>query len=247
MDRKFGRISPEILPKDDPSVLHFGAFLKPQLKPPPQAVNWNKGALTFPMNLNDRLGCCGPAACAHQLEVFTANTMTTPTVLSDADVLAAYKAVSGYNGTPQSDTGVIMGDLLNYWKDTGIGGNQILAAASVDPAHIDRIKWATVIFGGVQLGVNLPQSALDAMDSGKPWDVVRHSPIVGGHDIAMVGYDVSGPVAISWGQVVRITWNFVQEYCEECWTVIDPSWVNEKGLAPNLLNLGSLMQDLKLI
>ncbi len=199
------------------------------------------------MSLNDQLGCCGPAACAHQIQVFSANTQPAPTILSDRDVLEAYEAVGGYNGSPQTDRGVVMGKLFAYWKQTGIGGNQILAAASVDPAHVERIKWATVIFGGVQLGVNLPQSALDAMDSGRPWDVVRHSQLVGGHDVAMVGYDASGPLAISWGQLVRITWDFVQEYCEECWTVIDPAWVNEKGLAPNLLNLGSLMQDLKLI
>ncbi len=246
-DRKFGRISPEILPEDDPSVLHFGAFLKPHLRPPPSSVNWAKGNLDYPMNLNDQLGCCGPAASAHQIQTFTANSQVAPTIPTDAQVLEAYQAVSGYDGTPQTDNGVVMKDLFDYWKQVGIGGNKIVAAASVNPLELSRIQWAIVIFGGVQLGVSLPQSALDQTDRGQPWSVVRGSPIVGGHDVAAVGYDQSGFLAVSWGQLVRVTYEFVATMAEEIWTVVDPSWLNEKGLSPNLLNLGSLMTDIGLI
>ncbi len=199
------------------------------------------------MNLNDQLGCCGPAACAHQIEVFTGNTMSAPVIPTDQDVLTAYRAVGGYNGTPQSDGGVVMKDLLAYWQTVGIGDNKILASASVDPSHLDRIMWAIVIFGGVQFGVSLPQSALDQTDAGKPWTVVPHSPLVGGHDVAGVGYDSSGFLAVSWGQLIRISYQFITTYAEEIWTVVDPAWVDEKGVSPNLLSLGSMLTDLRLI
>lgn len=247
MPRKFGRISPKVLPNDRTDLLHFAAFLKPQLKPPPTTCNWNKAGLVYPMSLNDELGDCGPAACAHQIQAWTANTQASAKVLTDAEVLACYEAVSGYNGTPATDVGVNLETLMMYWKDTGIGGNKILASASVDPAMLANIQWAVIVFGGVQLGINLPQSALDETDANQPWTVVKGSPIVGGHDVAAIGFDPEGFVAISWGQLVKITYAFVAKYVEEIWCVVDPSWLDSKGLAPNLLNAGSLMVDVGLI
>lgn len=245
-DRKFGRISPEVLPKDDPGILHFGAYTKPHLRPPPVRADWSKNQ-NYPICLNDQIGDCAIAAAVHQIQSWSANTGSA-VLVNDATTLQVYEAVSGYDPrNAATDQGCVLKDVYAYWKDVGIGGNNISAAVSVDPSQQDRIKWAVTIFGGVCLGINLPQSAIDQSDIGKPWTVVPRSKIAGGHAVECYGYDRDGLLGTSWGEYVRITWPFVAEYTEEAWCFIDPYWFDATGINPVGLNFASLMTDARLL
>jgi len=248
-DRKFGRISPAILPHDDPTVRHFSlALRKPTLKRPPVAVSWSKSSV-YGMHLNDQLGSCGPASAANATQDFTSWTQPKVTTIDDDECLAIYEAVGGYNPrNPASDQGVILKDLFEYWKTEGIGGYKIIDYFSVDPQNPVNQSWAIEIFGGLIYGVNLPQSALNAMDAGKVWDYVPRSQIVGGHAIWSSGYDPSGRKARSWTELVGMTGAFIQHDAEEAWGVIHPAWFDpHTGLCPNGLNLESIMKDAVLI
>ncbi len=250
-DRKFGRISPEILPHDDPTVHHFSLKAKPKLKPPPLQANWSKSTV-YGMHLNDRLGSCGPASAANATQDFTSWTQPAPTLIDDRELLAIYEAVGKYNPrNPASDQGVILKDLFEYWKDRGIGGYKIIDYFSVDPQNMVNQSWAIDIFGGLIYGVNLPKSALDAMDTGgssHTWDYVPQSQIEGGHAIWCNGYDPQGRKIRSWTELVDMTGAFIQHEAEEVWGIIHPAWFDPKtGLCPNGLSLQSALVDAVLI
>jgi hypothetical protein len=67
---------------------------------------------------------------------------------------------------------------------------------------------------------------MDQFDAGKPWDVVKHTTIEGGHAIAAVGYDVSYVYVVTWGKLHPMTWAFWDAYVEEAWTQLSTEFVN---------------------
>ena len=126
----------------------------------PPTCDWTLKAGIFPMDLNDSLGDCTIASCAHLTQVWTCNEIGGQAViLSDTDVLAAYKACSGYNGTPATDVGCMEINVLNYWQTTGIGGRKITNYVTLDITKQQEIMETVALFGGAYIGVNLPVSA----------------------------------------------------------------------------------------
>ena len=96
--------------------------------------------------------------------------MGRPGVIPDSAILAAYSAVSGYvPGDPSTDVGAACLDVLNYWRSTGIGGDQIAAYASVKPLDFAHVKLATYWFGSVYIGFQVPQNAMDQFQAGQHW------------------------------------------------------------------------------
>jgi hypothetical protein len=248
-DRKFGRIRPLILPKDNPDVLHYSASLKPELKPPPPSTTYHKPTMPGIMGDNDEVGSCGPTSAANVNKVQTGNVLPSPIVWPTSTILSVYEAVGGYvPGRPQTDQGVVLSDLWDYWRDTGIAGTNIIAAISVDPANITHIQWAINIFGGGVAGWNLPASAENQTDAGKPWTVVKGSPILGGHATAVSGYDPTGVTLETWAEQQEAAWSFFSAYCEEFWIFLTQQWIDENtGNSPVGLNLTSMSIDAGLL
>ena len=84
---------------------------------------------------NDTIGDCTCAAAGHLVMEWTANVgaETTP---ADADILAAYSAITGYDPkTGANDNGAVETDVLNYWRKTGIAGHKIMAYAALEPGN----------------------------------------------------------------------------------------------------------------
>jgi hypothetical protein len=208
------------------------------------------------MMLNDNLGDCTIAAAGHLIQEWTANTYGGPGhVVGDADILKAYEVVSGYNPKdPNSDSGAVELDVLNYWRKTGIGGHTIWAFASVDPKNVVHVKQATNLFGGLYLGISLPLAAQQLIDAAKPWDLVTsHLNGVwkpgswGGHAVPIVAYDPNWITIVTWGKLQGVSWRFFEAYCEEAWAVLGGTdWM--KGthpVSPNGFDLATLQADLK--
>lgn len=212
----------------------------------PKTVDYLSKVTSWPMYLNDSIGDCTCATTGHIIQAFSTYGQGKTITVSDDDVLSAYEAVSGYNPrTGANDNGAYVQDVLNYWRKNGVGGHKNLAFAAVDFKNKDEVRKATEIFGGVYLGIDFPDTAMDQFDAGKPWDVVAGAKSEGGHAINLGFYDVDTNTykVVTWGRVQEMTQAFFDKYVDECWVVITPEWLNEQGLTPTGIDLYSLGQD----
>jgi hypothetical protein len=175
-----------------------------------------------PDGLTDGIGDCTIAYAGHAIQAVSAYAGKEITI-TDRDVLKAYRAVSGYvPGEPDTDTGCVIQDVLNYWRKTGIGGHKILGFGALRDWHTKNLNAALNLFWTVDLGVNLPESAEQQFSDGMPWEPVKGSAIAGGHCIGLQafrpGWDMLEPV--TWGTLWSMNQAFNREYTDEAWVPI---------------------------
>lgn len=239
MKFKLGRRPKRIDPRTFSLKRYFTA-----LPPVPASVDWGGKVISWEMLGNDSLGDCGEASALH-LEMDWTSNASTEFLPTTQDAIAAYSAITGYNpADPSSDQGTVLLDLLNYWRTTGIAGHKIYAYATIDPANIQELMAAVSFFGGAYLGVNLPQSALDATEAGQQWTNATDTNIAGGHAIPIVAYDQNSLTCITWGQPQTMTWTWLKAYLDEAYAIFSPDWVGLNGAAPSGFNLYQLSGDL---
>ena len=237
--------------KHSPKTLDFNKYLLPGIPPAPMKTYWEYKIPDDAWNMfkNDSIGDCTCAAIAHMLMLTTVHTgkIVIPT---EQDVLDAYTAVSGYDQqTGANDNGAVIVDVLNYWQTHGIAGHKILGWAEIDQTDLEKMKQGIYIFGGVDLGANMPQSSMDQFESHKPWRVADSATdIIGGHSFPVFGYGRAGETCVTWAERQQINWAWHTKYVDEAYVVITNDWINEaSGLAPNALNLDQLQTDIKAI
>lgn len=227
------------------SALVMARALDP-LGTPPAASNDYVAAVKVPWQtfLNDELGCCVPADTAHALMLRTANASSI-VIPTDPEVLKLYETVGGYiPGDEATDNGCNELDMCEYLERTGFLGHKADAIGSVDPQNLDHLKWCVQLFGTCRLGLNLPQSAMDALDAGKPWDVGGDTKIVGGHDVPIVKYDGEYFYVVTWGVLQPVTPAFILAYNEESHAELFADWIRSQGTAPSGLDLADLTAKL---
>src|SRR5262249_25124468 len=135
-------------------------------------------------------------------------------------------------------------DVLEYWRTTGIAGNQILAYAAVDTRNLDEVRQAIWLFGGIYLGIYVPQSAERQFAAGEPWTVPWVSPIVGAHAVPALAYDESGVAVSTWAKIQGADWRFFSRYCEEAYAIVDQAWIASSGISPSGFDVEQLKTDL---
>jgi hypothetical protein len=240
--------------RTDPRTLKLSRYLKTSNLPAaPPAVDWSKAVSQYGMLLNDQLGDCVIAGMMHLAMGWQANAGLTPASPSNAEVVAAYSAIGGYNpAEPSTDQGCDMLQALKYWRNTGVslGGqkSQIVAFAEVDLTNDSEIKAALWLFGGLFTGFQMPKSAENATSwvvpsggvhgKGKPgsW---------GGHCAPLASEDgLGGFQAITWGGLMPTAHSFVADYCEEAYAVLSAEWIEKNGQAPSGFDLAALQADL---
>jgi hypothetical protein len=243
MKRKLGRKAV----KTDSRTLRLGLYLGRGLPTPPPALDWTKGITQFGVMLNDQIGCCTIAGVAHAVQVWSANASSEVTV-PDSTVLSYYEQWDGYDPSdPSTDQGGIELDVLNNWKKSGFSGHSLLGYADPTVSNIVEIRQTINLFGGVYIGMNVPNFVMQDPEPGTVWDVVADDGgIDGGHAVFVAGYDASAFTFISWGQVFKMTVAFWNRYVDEAHALLSPDWLNTKG-TPNGFNLQQLQQDLAAI
>lgn len=225
--------------------------LKKALPATPITINWSHAVQNYPMYGNDRCGDCTAAAVGHMIQTWTANTGSVVTI-SDADVLALYSTVSGYDpNTGANDNGAVETTVLEYWKNNGVVGHKILGYLSLEPGNLDHIQLATSIFGGVYLGIELPLIAQQQINAKQPWSapLSPRSPQAfpgswGGHAVPVVNFGPQGLTCVTWGQLQPMTNKFFSTYCDEAYAIVSPDWLNAQGKSPNGFDLATLLSDL---
>lgn len=203
---------------------------------------------------NDQYGDCVFADCAHQEMLRTANagTIWIPTV---EQVLALYSACTGFNpNDPSTDNGADELSVIDYLTTTGWQGRKLDGHANLDPSNLEHLKWAVCLFGASRLGLNLPQSAMDAFNAGQPWDAGNDASPIGGHDVPLVKYQGDMFFVVTWGKLQPVTPGFMAAtypdgtpYVEEAHAELALDWMNATGTAPSKLDLAQLVADLRAV
>lgn len=204
-------------------------------------LSWKISDLS--MMLNDQLGDCTCAAVGHMIQAWTAETGKQD-ILSDAEVEKLYEESCGYNpADPSTDQGGIEIDVLNYWKANGVFGHQLSAYVSINYKDPQEIKEAVFYFGGSYIGLQLPI----AYQTASVWNVAHGADgqpgSWGGHAVPIVDYNKGGPVVISWGKKIQMTWGACSKYIDEAYALLSPDiFMGTKSITG--LKLVQLRKDL---
>ncbi len=212
--------------KRDRLVPRLGA-VAPSLPPaPPSCTEYVDAVPAWILGANDRVGDCTCVAPANIILALT-TLAQRPVRLADAEILAFYASVSGYDpADPATDEGAMVEDVLAAWHARGIAGDRLDGFASIPLDDHDRVRRAIAHLGPVDLGVNLPQGWLQA----STWDVgTAGQGIAGGHCVTAVGYDDEGPLVVSWGQVFRLSWAGWDAFVEEAHVLLSRDALRASG------------------
>lgn len=233
--------------RHDSRTLHLARYLLPALPAPPLAQDFTQKVKVWPMMGNDLLGDCTIAAAGHAIEQWTTYSRPVPFVPSDGEIVQAYERIGGYvPADPSTDNGCAILDVLNAWRGAGIAGRKIVAYASLEPRNHAQVKSAVHLFGNAYIGLQLPVSAQGetvwvvpirgANGAGTPgsW---------GGHCVIVTGYDSFGLTCITWGERMRMSWNFFDAYCDEAYAILSLDWLASTGLSPEHFNFAQLKAD----
>jgi hypothetical protein len=240
---KLGRL-PAVEDDRVPLMADLLAAAPVALPAPPAMVNNYAGVGEWGMLANDTIGDCVEACTGHAVLQFTtyADAPTTPT---DEDAIALYSAVTGYvPGDDATDQGTVIfgqGGLVEYWAKHGVsfGGISSKAAAfaqiKLANGGIERIQQSIYLFGGVMLGLDLPENVVARDTVPYVWDNPS-GPIAGGHCVWLCGYEtIAGTLRfdlISWGARYRMTEAFLTGTFQEAVVVFDKDSLNAAGKNP---------------
>ncbi len=251
--------------KTDTRTLKLRAYLGAALPPAPTSLDWTHGISEWgmmlngpdpknPANIPDGVADCTIAGCAHAIQVCGLNVgySFTGETIADSIIEKAYSDWDGYvPGQPSTDQGGVELDLLNRWRQSGLGldGHHLLAFADPDVKNLTEIEQAIALFGGVYIGINVPNFIMagEGPDPSKVWDVVvDDGGIDGGHCVFVAKYDPETFGFISWGGVYRMTRAFWNKYVDEAHALLLATWIRNNK-TPSGFNLDQLQTDLSQI
>jgi hypothetical protein len=142
---------------------------------PPATVNFYSSIGGGGMLGNDQYGDCVFAANGHIVEQQTALGQGKEVTVTTAQALAEYSKVTGFNpNDPSTDNGAMVQDGLSDLQKSGLAGHKIAAFAEISISDMTTLKNAVSEFGVVDIGFNVPASAMSQFDAGQPWDVVSN-------------------------------------------------------------------------
>ncbi len=230
--------------RHDPRTVRLAPHVA-ALPPPPSLIDYSLRVSKLGPMLNDQIGDCGLAGPGHYMQCATAENYAE-FIPPDAAIQAAYQEVGGYvPGRDETDNGVILLNVMNYWRRTGIAGHKIDGYAALDLRNRELFKQALYLGGGLILGFDLPLTA----QSQTRWslDFGTHDGQAGtwgGHCVNAVAYrDIGarddGLLVISWGKKIWVSWSFLDAMADEAYVPISRDWADADG-APNGLPIEAL-------
>jgi hypothetical protein len=239
-------------PRHDARTLRLERYVAAALPSVPASIDYTTRVHKWPMFANDRIGDCAIAGPAHQIEAWTATDAHRTASITEAQVLKSYSAVSGYvPGDDSTDVGCVLLDVMNAWRKKGLctRTHKIDAYASVRPRDTAMVRAGIYLAGGLTIGLNLPLAAQDLSNWGKAppgrltgdWEPGSW----GGHCVVNLAYDRNGMVAVTWGELVRMSYAFFAAYCDEAYAALaGKDWLGKDGRAPNGFDAAALAADL---
>jgi hypothetical protein len=230
--------------KFNPYALRLKNYIDKTYIAPPFADHIPPGFTAWGMMLNDTLGDCTIAACGHALQIFTQGSITEP----DSTIETYYEKWCGYvAGDPSTDQGGVETVVLGDWQSGGFAGHVLDGYVTPTPQDWSHVMHSIAEFGGIYLGLQLPNSAVTQNENGQVWDVVKNDGgIAGGHAVFCPAYHTEDPTynkettitAITWGMKQKMTQAFWDRYVDESHTLLAAAW------QPAGVNLAALRADL---
>jgi hypothetical protein len=208
------------------------------LAAPPLSIDYGAAVSVWGMMGNDLVGDCALAGQGHADLLWAANAEHRRLRITQAMVIAAYSKVTGYvPGDQSTDRGTSLLDALRFWHKQGIDRQKVRAFVEVEPRDVENVKRTVDWFGCAYLGVELPDAVLPTSPSFLPqWacspdgSPARQPNPHNGHCVIYCGYNATGPVAVTWGTTVQVSWAFHAAYCDELYAMLSPSWLKASWL-----------------
>lgn len=240
MNRSF-KLGKKLGKVEDPRSLRAQDIIKPKVAAPPpkHTVAYHADIEMFG---NAKYGDCTCAAMGHRIRCQERSVaQSAHTVLTDGDVLGVYSAVTGFDpARPETDQGAYLLDVLRYMRKNGMGTEKdgtphtVYAYAEVDVLDHDQVMLAHYLFGGLYIGVGLPEAAQDQIGSpGSPghWTITGDPRADkwgswGGHCMYVQGYDAKAGVQFdTWGMWQYADWAWWDAYVDEAWAVVSEDYL----------------------
>ena len=219
--------------KRDPRNLKMAKYMA-ALPLPPESFNNleivcgkvgnNDPRVLFPMDANDRLGDCVVAGMAHYVTVANGRIGELQ-IPPEADVVKFYKKLSKCG----KDQGLVMLDTLKYWRKRPFYNHEILGFGHIDLKNHTLVKQCIQLFGGVDLGFQVQDSAINDFNNGITWTPGVSSE--GGHCVVAVNYDKDTVTVLTWGGVQKGTWAWWDAMVDEAYAILPPE-AKQPGFAP---------------
>lgn len=197
------------LPKHRPRRLRIGQYLKFALPPAPPTSDYSQPAMACLRDIygNAQYGDCVIAGAYHMVGVETGNAGNL-FAASDAQVLADYSAITGFNpNDPSTDQGTDPTQAFAYWTQTGFcNGTKLLTVAEVDATNWAEVQACMVLFENLFPCINLPDAWVQSMPTadGFVWDMAPPDP-QNGHFLCGVGHTPQGLTIDSWALLGILT------------------------------------------
>ena len=232
------------------TVVRFAAHFNGRMAAvlPPDSVDYAaKGMESIKQMLgNDRAGDCVIASKLHAIGIWSGNDTGNPVLSSTQEALNQYRSICG-----PGDNGCVISDVEDHFRDSGLiaGGktHKIDGYVHVDNTNKLEVKTATYLFGGLTLGIDLPQGWYDSADV---WDTHNgNTQTIGGHDVRVIDYGPSGVRVATWAGIRTITWDafMMKRWITECYAELGQDWYGDDQLAPSGVDKVTLSADLQLL
>ena len=236
MQRYLGKLPAKV----DKRTLELRRYATIQLPPSPAVCHGYDKIKAWGVAGNDQYGNCVIATAAHEILAWKGQAKNDVNQIADTAVIELSREMGALDG-------YAILDRLNYWRQKGMWADMLGAFASVASDDIETMKNAIAIFGTLDIGLAMPAAWRDS----STWDSGRgrryHRGSWGLHSVPLVGYDDEYANLVSWGEVYQITWEAVEEYSDERYALIDPSWFDPNGHTPSGYDLTTLQADLTTI
>jgi hypothetical protein len=230
-------------------------FSIPDLPVPPQRIGHE--LIRPPLNewgmlANDKVGCCVFAGAAHEHMVWThMGSRDAGDNFTDENVLSDYAAVSGYDGSKESDQGIDMATAAAYRRKTGIidaenRRHKIDAYVALEPGNWEHLAIAVYLMGAVGIGLRCPNNVDTLFDDGKPWDVTPGTKIAGGHYVPCILRNTANPSlfgVVTWGGIQGMTQEFYAKYNDETVAYVSLEVLGKQNISPDGFDAPTLLRD----
>ncbi len=228
----------------------FGSFVDSSNPPPPLLIGRVGLVPDWGMLGNDETSDCVWASACHRVMQWHATAGTDVPHFTDFDAVSDYAAETGYNPTdPASDQGTSMIAAVAYQKATGIRDSvnvrhKVEGSLFLRPGDISELAAALYWFGALDIGLQLPPSAMDQFNDAQPWSVSGGAG-VDGHCVTVIARNSADNfVIVTWGRVHAMTPQFVQSYMDEGFAYYSEDMLRSDTLSPRGIDKAGLLATL---
>ena len=233
--------------------LKFGAFVDLAELPDPPLLIGRVGLIhEWGMLGNDETADCVFAARCHGVMQSHAAAGTDVPAFTDFDAVSDYAAVTGYNPTnPDTDQGTSMVDAVAYYKATGIRDSSnkrhlVEGSAFLRPGDVGEMAAALYWFGALDIGLELPSSAMEQFDSAEPWSVAAGASPGDGHCVMVIARNSAGNfICVTWGRIHAMTPQFLTTYMDEGFAYYSEDMLRSDALSPRGIDKAGLLGTLE--